>query len=106
MWFGDLHEVINRGKRAIEVDWTAFNYGAIVGIVPWILMFISIGRLFLEENDSNIPWWVWAFVAEYFALFWVFPYTMWAQYSERGHYENALYPLLDNGGYLKGERRY
>jgi hypothetical protein len=36
----------------------------------------------------------------------VFPYTMYAQYNQWGQYNNELYPLLANGGYLKGERRY
>jgi hypothetical protein len=31
---------------------------------------------------------------------------MYAQYNQWGQYNNELYPLLENGGYLKGERRY
>jgi hypothetical protein len=53
-----------------------------------------------------LPWWVWAFLIEYWLLFWCFPITMVLQYSQWGRYENSKYPLLKNGGYLAGERTY
>jgi hypothetical protein len=84
MWFGDLHEVINSGKKAKDVDWTAFYYGAIVGVVPWIMMIIEFQRIMSSGIAELIPWWVWLFVAEYFCLFFVFPYTMLAQYKQWG----------------------
>jgi hypothetical protein len=31
---------------------------------------------------------------------------MYRQYSQKGNFDNAKYPLLKNGGYLHGERQY
>ena len=56
--------------------------------------------LALQPSPALISWWVWAFVAEYFLLFFTFPYTMFAQYMQWGKYNNDNYPLLKNGGYL------
>jgi len=99
-WFGDIHELLNMGKPVKEVDWTSFWYGSFCGMVPWLIMFFEIGRAVREVGVDVVPWWVWAFVAEYFLLFFTFPYTMFAQYMQWGKYNNDNYPLLKNGGYL------
>jgi hypothetical protein len=104
--FGDLHELINSGCSKKDVKWSAFYYGAIVGVVPWGMMIMEIIRIFSIYDSSVVPWWVWLFVLEYFLLFFTFPYTMYAQYKQWGKYNNELYPLLKNGGYLQGERQY
>lgn len=105
-WFGDMHELMNSGKAKDEVDWSAFWYGSLVGVTPWVMMIIEIVRIFKIFDSSVVPWWVWLFVLEYFLLFFTFPYTMFAQYSQWGKYDNSKYPLLKNGGYLQGERTY
>jgi len=103
MLFGDLMETLNYGKKPSQVDWTPFLYGAVTGVIPWLVM---IGELLRSPNKEDIPTFVWLFVLEYFVAFWIFPYTMLRQYAQWGKYNNELYPLLDNGGYLQGERTY
>ena len=57
-------------------------------------------------DGTNIPWWFWFLMGEYFVLFMTFPINMYYQYKQKGMFDNAKYPLLPNGGYLKGERNY
>jgi hypothetical protein len=45
MLFGDMHERINGGKARKDVDWSAFIYGSVCGIVPWCLVFYRISLL-------------------------------------------------------------
>lgn len=102
-WFGDMHEVINAGKSPKDIDWTAFIYGGICGMIPWIMMFYEVARI---PEANLVPWWVWVFVFVYFFLFFTFPATMLVQYLQYGKWNNDNYPLLKNGGYLQGERTY
>lgn len=97
MLFGDMMEVMNANKKKEDVDWTPYWYGSICGIVPWCVM---IGELIRSPNLSDIPWFVWGFVIIYFLCFWCFPITMYRTFAQLGDYDNSLYPLLDNGGYL------
>jgi hypothetical protein len=62
-------------------------------------------KLAMDQN-ADIPWWVWLAVGEYFVLFFSFPYTLIQQYRQVGKFDNAQYPLLRNGGYIKGELQY
>lgn len=103
IWFGDMHEVINAGRKPEDVDWTSFWYGGFCGIVPWLMMFYQIIRI---PDDNEIPWWVWLIVFLYFFLFFTFPGCMLVQYLQWGKWSNDRYPLLKNGGYLQGERTY
>ncbi len=70
--FGDMHERMNGGKAAKDVDWSAFIYGTICGVVPWFLMFYQI-TLIPADMWDEIPWFVWAFLLEYILLFFSFP---------------------------------
>ena len=38
--------------------------------------------------------------------FQLFPYAQLVQYMQVGKWDNANYPLLDNGGYIRGEKTY
>lgn len=101
-WFGDMHEVMNAGKKPKDVTWTSFYYGCMTGILPWIIMAIEL-RI---HGGNDMPWFIWLAVIEYFILFFSFPINMYVQYMQWGARNNELYPLLDNGGYLQGERFY
>merc|ERR1719224_371674 len=102
MLFGDMHEVLNAGKAAKDVDWTMFWYGCILGMMAWGVMYYEVWRI---PSTVDLPWWVWAVLALYQFFFATFPITMWQQYKQTGKFDNAKYPLLDNGGYLQGERQ-
>jgi hypothetical protein len=74
--FGDTHELLNSGRK--HVTWKSFWYGAYMGILPWIVMWGEVARILVKyEVPLNlIPWWVWAFLAEYWLLFWCFPINL------------------------------
>jgi hypothetical protein len=102
--FGDIMEVKNAGKKAKDVDWTPFYYGMIVGSYNWVIIYTNI---FVDNSpNADVPFFVWIILIEYTILFCTFPYTMYVQYSQKGKFNNDLYPDLPNGGYLQGERRY
>lgn len=101
-YFGDLHELYNFGKKPKDVDWSMFIYGSIMGLIPWIIMGVEL-QLVAGEYISKF---VWVLVTEYWLLFFSFPINMLYQYNQWGKFNNDLYPLLDNGGYLRGEKVY
>jgi len=101
--FGDMFEVQNSGKKKKDIEWTGFYYGAMCGIVPWTIMSYAIIRL---PDTAMVKWYVWVFVAFYFVLFFTFPGTLIAQYTQYGKWNDELYPLLPNGGYTRGEKTF
>ena len=101
--FGDLHEVMNARKEPKDVDWFAYAYGTLAGIVPWGIIVAYIAA---TPNLENVPKFVWAIVVLYFLHFQVFPITMYLQYTQRCWCRNQRYPDLQNGGYYAGERTY
>jgi len=72
--FGDLHETMNAGKEPEEVDWTAFIYGGIAGAVTWVVLW---ARIATDKYKSEYPWYAWAYVISYQALFFTFPIVMY-----------------------------
>ena len=101
--FGDLHEAMNARKEPKDVDWFAYAYGTLAGIVPWGIIIAYIAA---TPNLENVPKFVWAIVVLYFLLFQVFPLTMFLQYKQLCWCSNTRYPDLPNGGYYAGERTY
>lgn len=101
--FGDLMELRNAGKKPEDVDWTPFIYGGIAGMYSWVVIGVY---LLGSPGVDEAPWFVWAILGTYVVLFFTFPWTMYNQYKQNGEYNNDLYPLLSNGGYLAGERHY
>jgi Heliorhodopsin len=101
--FGDLHEVMNAGKRRKNVDWMPFLYGCFAGVVPWIAVWTYAGG---SPSASSIPSFVWAILGCYMVLFATFPVNMILQYCSVGWWCDHKYPDLPNGGYLFGEKVY
>ena len=101
--FGDLHEVMNAGKKPTDVDWTAYIYGTMAGLVPWGIIIAYIAA---TPNLNLVPKFVWAILVIYFLLFQTFPTVMYMQYAQRCWCSNARYPKIANGGYYAGERSY
>jgi hypothetical protein len=73
--FGDMHERINGGKAAKDVDWSAFIYGTICGLVPWCLIFYRLVTISKEVRDM-VPDFVWVFLLLYVFFFFSFPINM------------------------------
>jgi len=49
-----------------------------MGILPWLVMWYEVARILrkYEVPLDLIPWWVWAFLVEYWLLFWCFPINL------------------------------
>lgn len=89
--FGLLMEKIN--QHTTKTDWTAFIFGSIAGIGPWIIV---IMYTFGNADLSKVPWFAYAIFASYFFFFNCFPINMVLQYKKVGKWKNYLY----------GERMY
>lgn len=91
--FGILMEYQNFYTK--RVDWTAFVYGCIAGIVPWIVVFLYFYGA-VNSGEQGPPGFVYAIIPTLFVFFNIFAINMWLQYRKVG-------PWRD---YIFGERVY
>jgi hypothetical protein len=91
--FGNLMEIHNQTTE--KTDWTAFIYGCIAGIIPWIVIFVSfVGAV--NSGDAKPPAFVYAIIPTLFVFFNIFAINMVLQYRKVGPWKD----------YLFGERVY
>ena len=86
--FGLLMEKMNKGPEKNNVDWTAFIYGSVAGIIPWIVIVLYA---FGNSEPSEVPGFVYGIVVSYFIFFNLFPINMVLQYLKVGKWKNYLY---------------
>jgi len=91
--FGLLMELHN--QTTAKTDWTAYIFGCIAGIIPWIVIFVSFYGA-LGSSDAKPPAFVYAIVPTIFVFFSIFAVNMFLQYKKVGPWKN----------YLFGERMY
>lgn len=91
--FGIMMEYHNQATE--RTNWTAFVFGSIAGIIPWIVIFIyflgSVG-----SGDAKPPAFVYAIIPTLFVFFNIFAINMVLQYKKVGRWAD----------YLFGERVY
>ena len=75
--FGDIHERVNAGREPQDIDWSAFIYGTIAGLYPWVMIGVFCAN---SSGVSAAPTFVWIILATYFIMFCTFPATMYLQY--------------------------
>lgn len=91
--FGVMMELHNQYTQ--KTNWTAFIYGCIAGIVPWIvIMLYFVGAI--NSGDAKPPPFVYAIVPTLFVFFNIFAINMVLQYKKVGPWKD----------YLFGERVY
>ncbi len=91
--FGIMMEYHN--QHTTKTDWTAFIYGSIAGIFPWIVIFVYfIGSV--NSGDAKPPAFVYAIIPTLFVFFNIFAINMVLQYKKVGRWKD----------YLFGERVY
>jgi len=76
-------------------DWLSFIFGCIAGIIPWVIVLISV----LSPNspsEATPPGFVYGIIISIFILFNTFAYVQFKQYQAKGTWRN----------YLRGERAY
>ena len=91
--FGIMMEFHNETTE--RTNWTAFVYGSIAGIIPWIvivLYFLSA----VSSGDAEPPGFVYAIIPTIFVFFNTFAINMLLQYKKVGKWKD----------YLFGERVY
>ena len=91
--FGIMMELHN--QTTAKTDWTAFVYGCLAGIVPWIVIFVTFYGA-LGSSDAKPPAFVYAIVPTIFVFFNIFAINMFLQYKKVGPWKD----------YLFGERVY
>jgi hypothetical protein len=91
--FGIMMEYHN--QRTERTNWTAFVYGSIAGIIPWIvIMMYFLGAL--NSSGAKPPAFVYAIIPTIFVFFNIFAVNMVLQYQKVGRWADYLY----------GERAY
>jgi hypothetical protein len=91
--FGIMMELHNQTTE--RTNWTAFIYGCIAGIIPWVvIMMYFLGSL--ASGDAEPPGFVYAIIPTIFVFFNTFAINMLLQYKKVGRWKN----------YLFGERVY
>jgi len=86
--FGIMMELHNQFTR--KTNWTAFIYGCIAGIVPWIvIMLYFVGAV--NSGDAKPPAFVYTIVPTLFVFFNIFAINMVLQYKKVGRWKDYLY---------------
>ncbi len=86
--FGIMMELHNQHTK--KTDWTAFIYGCIAGIVPWVvIMLYFVGAV--NSGDAKPPAFVYAIVPTLFVFFNIFAINMVLQYKKVGPWKDYLY---------------
>jgi len=80
--FGLLME---RQEKPGRADWSAFWFGSVVGLVPWILIVVYI------IGAPTVPGFVYVIVVVQFVLFFSFATNMVLQYLQIGRWKDYLY---------------
>jgi hypothetical protein len=86
--FGIMMELHNQTTQ--RTDWTAFIYGCIAGIIPWIVIFMYfVGAV--NSGDAKPPAFVYTIIPTLFVFFNIFAINMVLQYRKVGRWADYLY---------------
>ena len=91
--FGIMMELHNQYTK--RTDWTAFIYGSIAGIIPWVVIVLYFFSA-LSSGDAKPPAFVYTIIPTIFVFFNAFAVNMILQYRKVGRWKD----------YLFGERVY
>jgi hypothetical protein len=91
--FGIMMELHNQFTK--RTDWTAFIYGSIAGIIPWVVILLYFFSA-LSSGDAEPPAFVYTIIPTIFVFFNAFAVNMVLQYKKVGRWKD----------YLFGERVY
>ncbi len=86
--FGIMMETHNQYTK--RTDWTAFVYGSIAGIIPWIVIVLYFFSA-LSSGDAKPPAFVYAIIPTIFVFFNAFAVNMVLQYKKVGKWKDYLY---------------
>ena len=92
--FGIMMEKHN--QTTTKTDWTAFIYGCIAGIIPWVVIMMYFLGAINSGGEAKPPAFVYAIIPTIFVFFNIFAVNMFLQYKKVGPWKD----------YLFGERVY
>jgi len=87
-FFGLMMELHNQTTEM--TNWTAYIYGCIAGMVPWIIIFWYFSAAFTSAEGA-IPTFVYYILASLFILFFSFAMNMFLQYKKVGPWKDYLF---------------
>lgn len=85
--FGWMMELHNQHTK--HTDWTAFVFGSIAGILPWVA--VAVYLAFAGEGDNKAPTFVYWIFFTIFLFFNTFAVNMVLQYKKVGKWKEYLY---------------
>jgi hypothetical protein len=86
--FGIMMELHN--QTTPRTDWTAFVYGCIAGIIPWVVIVLYFAGA-LTSAGAEPPAFVYAIIPTIFVFFNIFAINMLLQYKKVGPWRDYLY---------------
>jgi hypothetical protein len=86
--FGLMMELHNQTTK--KTNWSAFIFGTIAGIVPWIVISMYFFGA-VSSVSTNIPSFVYAILVSIFLFFNCFAINMVLQYKQVGPWKNYLF---------------
>jgi hypothetical protein len=92
--FGIMMEKHNQTTE--KTDWTAFIFGCVAGIIPWVVIMMYFLGAVNSGGDAKPPAFVYAIIPTIFVFFNIFALNMFLQYKKVGPWKD----------YLFGERVY
>ena len=88
--FGYMMELHNQTTK--KTNWTAYVFGCIAGIVPWIVI---LGYFFGTVNANGVweimPGFVYGIIASIFVFFNIFAINMYLQYKKVGPWKQYVF---------------
>lgn len=85
--FGWMMELHNQSTE--KTNWTAFIFGCIAGIFPWIAIAIYLGGA--GSGDGQVPTFVYYIFGSIFVFFNIFALNQYLQYKKIGPWKNYLF---------------
>jgi len=86
--FGIMFEIHNQYTE--KTDWTAFIYGSIAGIIPWIVIFMYFYGA-LNSSGAKPPAFVYAIIPTIFIFFNMFAVNAFLQHKKVGPWRDYLF---------------
>ncbi len=86
--FGWMMELHNQATE--KTNWTAFIFGCIAGIIPWVVIAIVFAKA-ASDPANEIPTFVYYILVSLFIFFNIFAVNMVLQYKKVGPWEDYLF---------------
>ncbi len=84
-WMMELHN-----QTTERVNWAAFSFGTLAGIIPWVIVGLYFGSA-AAESANGVPKFVYGIMISIFVFFSIFAVNMMLQYRGKGRWSNYLF---------------